>query len=226
MFIGHLGVALAAKRVTPGVSLALLLVAAQLADVLWPMFVALGIEHVRIDPGNTAVTPLDFVSYPYSHSLVLLVMWGAALGAAYHAVARDRAAFLILAALVVSHWVLDFVTHRPDMPIYPGGAKYGLSLWNSVPATIAVELPLFAAGLWVYVRATKARDTIGHWAFISLAVFLVLMYFVNLVSPPPPSVTALWIAAIAGAAILTLWAGWADAHREQRAESRGKRAES
>jgi len=214
MFIGHLALGFAAKRALPTISLAVLFVAVQLADVLWPIFVAAGIEHVRIDPGNTAVTPLDFVSYPYSHSLVFLVIWGIAFGALYHFAGRDRSALLILAALVVSHWVLDFVTHRPDMPIYPGSAKYGLGLWNSKIATVAIEVPMFAGGLWSYMRTTKARDAIGRWAFGGLAVFLVIAYVANLAGPPPPSVTALWITAIVGAAILTLWSWWADRHRE------------
>jgi Lon protease-like protein len=213
MFLGHLALGFAAKRVVPTVSLAVLFVAVQLADMLWPLFLAAGIEQVRIDPGNTAVTPLDFVSYPYSHSLVFLIIWGAAFGVLYRLAGRGRTAFLTLAALVVSHWVLDFVTHRPDMPIYPGSARYGLGLWNSKLATIAVELPMFVAGLWVYMQTTKARDAIGRWAFGSLAVFLVFAYFGNLYGPPPPSVTGLWIFAFIGAAILTLWSWWADKHR-------------
>ena len=213
MFLGHLALGFAAKRVLPTASLAVLFVAVQLADMLWPIFLAAGLEQVRIDPGNTAVTPLDFVSYPYSHSLAFLIIWGGAFGALYQLAGRGRAAFLTLAALVVSHWVLDVVTHRPDMPIYPGGARYGLGLWNSKLATIAVELPMFVAGLWVYMKTTKARDAIGRWALVSLAVFLIVAYFGNLYGPPPPSVTALWIFAFTGAAILTLWSWWADKHR-------------
>src|SRR5215813_8438016 len=120
MFIGHFALGLAAKRATPRVSLAVLFAAAQLADVLWPIFVAVGLEQVRIDPGNTLVTPLDFVSYPWSHSLAMLLVWGAAFGWLV-AVGARREAFVVIAALVVSHWVLDYVTHRPDMPLYPGG---------------------------------------------------------------------------------------------------------
>ena len=164
MFLGHLALGLAAKRVTPRVSLAVLFAAAQLADLLWPVLLAVGLEQVRIDPGNTAFTPLDFVSYPYSHSLLLLVVWGITFGWLYRLVTGDGRAFLVIAALVVSHWVLDFVTHRPDMPLYPGGPKLGLGLWNSVPGTMAVELTMYAAGLWVYFRATRARDrpAAGH----------------------------------------------------------------
>jgi hypothetical protein len=133
MFVGHFGVALAAKRLAPRASLAVLILAAQLADVMWPVLVALGIEQVRINPGNTAFTPLDFVAYPYSHSLLLLVVWGLVLGVLTRAHVGGRAAIPLIAGVVVSHWVLDWITHRPDMPLFPGGPRLGLGLWNSVP---------------------------------------------------------------------------------------------
>lgn len=214
MFIGHIAVAFAAKRVTPRVSLAMLLIAAQWADMLWPVLVAVGVEQVRIDPGNTAFTPLDFVSYPYSHSLMTLVIWGVLIGSAYRGIAGGRRTFWMLAALVVSHWVLDYVTHRPDMPLYPGSRKFGLGLWNSIPATIAIETAMYAGGLWIYARSTRARDAIGRWAFLSLASLLMVIYAANLLSPPPPSLDAIWMAAIVGAFVLTLWAWWADRHRD------------
>jgi hypothetical protein len=213
MFLGHLAVGLAAKRVAPRLSLAVLLVAAQFADVLWPIFVAAGIESVRIDPGNTAVTPLDFVSYPYSHSLLFLVAWGVAMGWLWRRMTGNPRLVFILAALVVSHWILDLATHRPDMPLYPGGPRLGLGLWNSVPGTMIVELAMYGAGIWIYMRATKARDRVGRWAFAVLAAFLVVVYVANIFGPPPPSVTAIWMGALIGAAVLTAWAWWADRHR-------------
>jgi membrane-bound metal-dependent hydrolase YbcI (DUF457 family) len=212
MFIGHFGLGLAAKRTAPGVSLAVLFAAAQLADILWPIFLAIGLEQVRIDPGNTAFTPFDFVSYPYSHSLAMLIVWGLLFG--WIAAPRRRPVFAILFALVVSHWVLDYVTHRPDMPLYPGGPKVGLGLWNSVPATLAVEVPLFLAGLWIYLRATRPRDAVGRWSFGILAATLLLIYLSNLIGPPPSSVTLLWIVGIAGGVIFLAWAWWADRHRD------------
>ena len=214
MFIGHIALALAAKRATPRVSLGTLLLAAQWADVLWPVFLALGLEQVRIQPGNTAFTPLDFISYPYSHSLVALIGWGVLFGFVYRAVAGGRHTVWLLAALVVSHWVLDFVTHRPDMPLYPGSAKIGLGLWNSLPATMVIEGALYVIGLTIYLRSTRARDRIGRWGFFSLAAILVVIYLASAFGPPPPTLQALWVTALIGAAILTLWAWWADRHRE------------
>jgi hypothetical protein len=211
MFIGHFGLGFAAKRATPHVSLAALFLAAQLADVLWPFLVAAGVEQVRIDPGNTAVTPLDFVSYPWSHSLLTLCVWGALLGWIFKN--TDRRAFAVIAALVVSHWVLDFVTHVPDMPLYPGGPEVGLGLWRSMPLTAAVELPLYLAGVWIYARATRARGAKGRWGFASLWIGLLLLHVANLAGPPPPSITAIWAGGIAGFVVIMAWSWWADRHR-------------
>jgi hypothetical protein len=217
MFIGHFALGFAAKPVVPRVSLAPLLVAALFADVIWPVLVLGGFEQVRIAPGNTVFTPLEFVSYPWSHSLLMLVAWGVCVGAAYRGIFGGRRTFVVLAALVVSHWVLDWITHAPDMPLYPGGPKFGLALWNSVPGTIAVESLLFAAGVYVYARATKATDAIGRWGFVSLASTLALAYLADaLVGAPPPSVTAICIVALAMTAIFASWAWWADRHREVR----------
>jgi membrane-bound metal-dependent hydrolase YbcI (DUF457 family) len=212
MFIGHFALGFAAKRAAPRLSLAALFAAAQLADVIWPFLLAAGVEQVRIVPGITAFTPLDFVSYPYSHSLLALALWGLLGGGICAVIVRDRRVMVVVAALVVSHWVLDWVTHRPDLPLYPGSAKVGLGLWNSVPATIAVETVMFVVGVWMYAHATRARDVIGRRAFAAFVGFLLAAYAANL-GPPPPSITALVIAAIAGAAVIIVWAWWFDRHR-------------
>ena len=211
MFIGHFALGFAAKRWTPRVSLAALFCAAQFADLLWPVLVALGIEQVRIDPGNTASTPLDFVSYPYSHSLAALVLWGAIFGWICRRVAPGKFVFGVTFALVVSHWFLDVLVHRPDMPLYPGGPKFGFGLWNYVTPEKALEIVMYLIGLWIYVHATRPRDGIGRWAFWSLAVFLLVGYLAS--SAPPPSVTALWVVALALGGLTMAWTWWADKHR-------------
>jgi len=214
MFIGHFALGLAAKRAAPQVPLVLLFIAAQLADLLWPIFLLAGIEQVRIDPGNTAFTPLDFVSYPYSHSLVALCLWGAAFGGVYAAVRRVRVfTALVLGLLVVSHWVLDFVTHRRDMPLtLHGPERVGLGLWFSVPGTLAVESLVFGVGLALYLRATAARDRIGSYGLWSLVAFLLVVYLASSFGPPPPSATAVaWSAQAMW--LLVVWGYWVDNHR-------------
>src|SRR5215467_11373460 len=191
MFVGHFALGFAGKRAAPNLPLALLFVACQLADILWPVFVAAGLESVRIAPGITAFTPLDFVSYPYSHSLAALTLWGALLGSACWLYGVSGRGSLLVAGLVVSHWLLDFISHRPDMPVYPGSALLGLGLWNSVPATLLVELLLFGAGVWLYASSTRSRDSIGRWSF----------------------------AGIVGALVLLVWSWWADRHRVSRSAS-------
>jgi hypothetical protein len=214
MFIGHFGLAFAVKRAAPKASLGTLFVAAQLADLLWPTFLLLHAEHVEIAPGITRVTPLDFVSYPYSHSLVALAVWGAIFAGGYALLRRNGwAAPLTLFALVLSHWVLDVVSHRPDMPVtLTGPTRLGLGLWRSLPATLAVELSLLALGVWFYCRVTAPRDRVGTYALGALVGFLLLAYFANVFGPPPPSARAIAWAGEAGW-LLTLWPVWIDRHR-------------
>lgn len=213
MFLGHFGLAFAAKKAAPKTSLGTLVLAAQFADLLWPILLLLGVEQVRIIPGLLAASPFDFTSYPVSHSLVAQLGWGALLGFTYFAVRRDGRSALMVGCLVPTHWVLDFIAHRPDMPIYPGGPKYGLGMWNSIPLTISVEYVLFAASIALYVSATRAKDSAGKWAFWSLVGLLGVLYPASLFGPPPPSAQALACSAIA--IWLTVpWAAWADRHRQ------------
>ena len=216
MFIGHFAVGFALKRVAPRTSLGVLTAAAQTLDLLWPFFLLLGWERVRIDPGNTAFTPLAFDSYPISHSLVMAIVWGALFAAAYFVRTRLRTAAIWIAIAVVSHWVLDWITHRPDMPIAPwSDVKVGLGLWNSVPATIIVESAMFAAGVWIYARATNARDRMGRVNFWVYVIALPAMYVANVLGPPPPDPHALALFAL-GLWLLPLWAEWVDRHRSIR----------
>lgn len=215
MFIGHVAVALAAKKAAPKVSLGTLVVAACFLDVVWPVLVLLGVERFRIVPGFTAVNPFDFAHYPWSHSLLMTLVWSLLFALAYLGVKGDRAGALWVGIAVASHWVLDFVSHRPDMPLYPGGSeRLGLGLWQSLPATFMVEGLMFASGIALYARATDSRDrtgTIALWAFIAL---LVALYVPGPWSPPPPSENAVAIVGILAIAILGPWAYWIDRHRE------------
>jgi hypothetical protein len=214
MFIGHFAVAFAAKRAEPSASLGTYVAAAQLCDVLWPFFLLAGLEHVSIDPGNTAFTPLRFDSYPISHSLLTVIGWGLLFGAAHWAWKRRPRAAALMAALVVSHWVLDVATHRPDMPLLPGGAeKVGLGLWNSVAGTLVIEGAMFAAAVWLYLSGTRARDAAGRYGLGALVTFLVVVYLAGAFGPPPPSAHAVAVAT-APLVLLALWAAWVDRHRD------------
>jgi membrane-bound metal-dependent hydrolase YbcI (DUF457 family) len=217
MFLGHFGLGFGAKKVAPAVSLGTFFVAAQFADLLWPTLVLLGIEHVVVQPGATVVTPLNFISYPYSHSLLGLALWGAIFGAVYLVLGRVRPPVaLLLAMLVLSHWLLDYITHRPDMPLtFHGADRLGLGLWNSTVGTLTAEFAIFAVGVALYAQATRPRDRVGSFGLWSLVVFFVVVYLASVFGPPPPSAAAVaWSAQAMW--LIVVWAYWVDGHRLRR----------
>jgi membrane-bound metal-dependent hydrolase YbcI (DUF457 family) len=213
MFLGHFAVGLAGKKLAPKVSLGTLFLAIQFMDLLWPILVLIGIEHVRVDPGNTAFTPLDFYDYPFSHSLFVVLLWSALFGLVYYLARRALLGSLVLGAGVFSHWLLDFITHRPDLPLAPGSQTYfGLGLWNSIPAAMLVEGLLFLTGVIVYTRITTPRNRTGTWSFWVLVIFLTVIWAANIFSPPPPSGKA--VASLALLVWLFIpWGYWIDRHR-------------
>lgn len=192
MFIGHFSLSFAAKKIAPKPSLGTYFIATQFSDLLWPPLLLLGVEKVEIDPGNTAFTPLNFISYPFSHSLLTSVLWAVLFSAVYYFVKKEKRGTLILFFAVLSHWILDVFTHRPDMPLTPGETTFlGFGLWNSVTSTIIVEGLLFAGCVALYARSTKAKTKKGTFALWGLVGFLVLIYVMNLLGPPPPNATAI-----------------------------------
>lgn len=216
IFLGHYGVAFAAKRAAPRTSLGALTFASEFLDELWPILLLLGAESVRIVPGLMTTSPLDFVHYPWSHSLLAAVVWGLLVGGMYGALRRSRRGALVVGALVVSHWFLDVPVHRPDLPLWPGsGVRVGLGLWNSLALTLILELGLFGLGLVVYARATRARDRVGSWGLWSMAALLALIYLSSLWGPPPPGEQALAYTTL-GLWLFVPWSWWVDRHRELR----------
>jgi hypothetical protein len=143
----------------------------------------------------------------------MALRWALGLGLVYFLVRRYVRGAWVLGALVVSHWVLDFIVHRPDLPLWPGGPKVGLGLWNSWPASISAEVLLFGAGLWLYFNATRARDHVGSWAIWSLVALLFLGWLAALLGHPPSDAHQLALDALV-IWITVPWAAWADAHRE------------
>jgi membrane-bound metal-dependent hydrolase YbcI (DUF457 family) len=189
-----------------------------LLDLVWPLFVLAGLEVVRVAPGATAFTPLDFVHYPWTHSLLAAAGWAALVAAVGYALRRDGRAALVLGAAVVSHWVLDLVAHRPDLPLVPGGARHGLGLWNSVPATVGVEAALFLGAVYVYAAFTRPLDRTGAvalWAFVGFAGAVCAA---SALGPPPPDGRAVAWAGLAQWLWIP-WGAWIDRHRVPRADA-------
>ena len=218
MFIGHFGVAFAAKRAAPTVSLGTWFVACELVDFIWPLFLLLGIETVSIAPGVTAFTPLDFTHYPWTHSLLMCAVWAVAVAAVYWLVRRNFVAATIVGVVVLSHWFLDAIAHRPDLPLAPGSdVKVGFGLWNSVAGTLITEIALFVVGFALYAGGSRARDRIGRYGLWTLFVLLVVAYVSAAFGPVPPSVAAIAWAGLAGGLVFGALGYWIDAHRMMKA---------
>jgi membrane-bound metal-dependent hydrolase YbcI (DUF457 family) len=216
VFIGHDAVAFAGKKIAPRTSLGTLIAAASALDLIWPILVIAGVERFEIRPGVTAFSPFDFTYYPWSHSLVMSIVWSILFGAIYFAFTRYGRGALVVGVLVFSHWPLDFIVHRPDLPLWPRGPKVGLGLWNSVPGTLIVESLIYIAGVSVYLRTTRPRDRMGSVLAWGLIIFLAVMYVVSMKPPSPdtPIKTIAWGAQAVW--LLVAWGWWADRHREAR----------
>jgi len=220
MFIGHFAVGFAAKKFAPRTSLALLLAAPLFLDILWPIFLALGWEHFRVVPGITRYNAFDLYDFPWSHSLLMSVAWATMFSLIYYGVSHYRPGALAIWIGVVSHWIFDWITHIPDMPLYPGGGpRLGLSLWNHVAATIAVEIAMLFAGVWIYASATRARDRIGQYAFLAYVLALLALFISDRFDTSAPTVSAIAWGGLIAEAVLLVWPWWFDRHRDARASA-------
>jgi len=211
MLVGHVAVGLAAKRVTPRVSVGTLVLAAVLPDLLWCVFLLAGIEHVEIRPGRGAVNYLEASDIAFSHSLLMDAVWGALLAAAYFGVRRYARGGWMLFAAVMSHWLLDFVSHRPDMALAPGVHQYfGLGLWNSVWATIVAEGGIWVAAIVIYLRTTRAKGRAGIYWFWVGVVFMTYAWASNIAGPPPPNAKLMAFSSLFFFWVVVTWAYWMD----------------
>jgi len=185
MFVGHYGVSFAAKKAEPSIPLWVFFIAVQLLDVLWAPFVLLGIENVRIVPGITASNPLDLYYMPYTHSLLAAIGWSVAAFLVYRLAVRNAPSrtAAIVGVAVFSHWVLDFLVHRPDLPLYDNTAKVGLGLWNLPAIAFGLEAALLFGGMLLYFRLGTARRT----AMLVFGMIMLAIQAYVFFGPPPSS---------------------------------------
>lgn len=212
MFIGHYAVAFAAKKASPRTSLGWLVAAVSFLDLLWPLLLLTGAEQVAARPGGRAFLALEFTAYPWSHSLAFALLWSLLLGGLYGAWKREGRGALVIGLGVLSHWVLDWITHVPDLPVWPYGPVAGLSLWTSTAATLVVEGAMFAVGLALYLRLTRPRNATGRWALAGFVALLLVAYLGSTFGPPPPSMKAVaWTTLLCW--LFPFWAAWIDRNR-------------
>lgn len=206
MFVGHNGPAYVANVAKRSIPLWVVFIAVQLVDVGWAIFVLLGVEKVRIVPGITATNPLDLYYMPYTHSFVGSVIWSIGAALAYYLLrARDgRVAAAIVGAAVFSHWVLDLIVHRPDLPMYDDTLKVGLGLWNYPIPAFLLELALLFGGIYLYLRTTRAVTAAGRYGMVTFGVAMAIIQSIVFFGPPPVSDKA---AAITALALYAIFAG-------------------
>lgn len=213
MFLGHFAVGFAGKKINAKPSLGTYFLAAQLLDLLWPSFLLLGIENVKItnDPANPI--PLSFTDYPVSHSLLTVLGWSLLFGVVYYLLKKNGKAALVLGFFVLSHWLLDLLVHIPDLPLYPGDSPHvGLGLWKWKYVELIIEVLMYVIGVALYLKATKAKSKAGTIITWSLIVFMFLIHLANIFGPPPPDVkTIAWAGQLQW--LFVLWAYWADSRR-------------
>jgi len=216
MFLGHYAVGFASKKFAPRTSLGALIAAPILLDLLWPIFLLMGLESVSVEAAGNPFLRLHFDSYPLSHGLVAVIGWATLFASIYFGLVRYLTGAIVIWIGVVSHWLLDYIVHRPDLPLSVSSNRLlGLGLWNYRWQTIAVELLLLILGVWIYVRETRAKDKIGGYGFAAFIGLLLVAYAGAAFGPPPSSVKKL--------AVVTLFtwllipcAWWFDNHREPR----------
>jgi hypothetical protein len=213
MFIGHYALGFAGKKINKAPSLGTMFIAVQWLDLVWPVLVLMGIEKVNIEPGNTAFTPLNFVSYPWSHSMLMAIVWGVLFAIIYYTITKNRNASLLLLFLVISHWILDWISHRPDLQLTPfSEMRVGLGLWNHKWATLIIETGMFIMAILLYLRVTKAKNKTGIWSLWGLILFLLIIYLMSVFGPPPEKVSQIAWTDMAQW-LLVAWGYWADRNR-------------
>ncbi len=214
MYIGHYAIALGSKKISPKASLGTLFFAAMIIDLIMSFLMLLDIEHVRISPGFTVMVPLDLFDYPISHSLATSIMWSIIFAGIYYFIRRSMRSAVVIGSIVFSHWILDFITHTADLPLFPGSdIKVGLGIWNNAILSVSIEGLLFAVGIFIYLRSTKTKDKTGIIVFWSLMTFLLISWIASMFSPPPPSAMALAIGNQVQWLVIII-AFWIDRHRD------------
>jgi hypothetical protein len=209
MLVGHFALGLAAKRIEPKISLGTFMLAAMVADFLWCVFMIAGIEHIEIKPGLGAANSIIADRIAFSHSLITNTIWAALFASAYYLKRRNRRGAFVLFFVVISHWVLDFIAHNPDMPLAPGVQKYfGLGLWTSIPLTIVIEGGFWLLALILYIRVTQSKSRLGIYGFWGVVGFLTLAWYKNIAGPPPSNPAAMGISSLIFFSLIVGWSYW------------------
>ena len=218
MFVGHYGPSFAAKAAKTSIPLWVLFIAVQLLDVFWGIFVLLGIEKVRIIPGITATNPLDLYYMPYTHSLLGAMLWSAGAAIAYYLFrkADGLTAAALVGVAVFSHWVLDWLVHRPDLPLYDNSLKVGLGLWDYPAYAFLLEIAVLFSGMYLYMKATTRVAPGGTFGFVIFGFIMLAIQAYVFFGPPPVSDKAAAMTALVSYFVFAGTSFWLERKRAPR----------
>ena len=220
MFVGHYGVAFAARGAEKRLHLWVYFLAVQWVDLVWTVLVFCGVERVHVQPGVNPSGPLVFDYYPYTHSLAAGMAWGAIAFMGYRVLTRMQgsqrvAAFLGLA--VLSHWFLDLLVHQPDLPVYDENWKVGLGLWNHPVIELTVEFALLAAGLVYYFKKSPELSKARRIAVVVLCLGMIAIQLAGDFGPPPESVRVMAVSGFVLYLVFALAAYFVEARARSKA---------
>lgn len=201
MGVGHAAVAIGAAKVAPRVNAGWLLFAAFLADFLLGIFALAGLEQTHVPPDYASRHYLTF-TFPYSHGLVPLILWGALFGFLVSRVQHDdrRRVFLLVGALVLSHFLLDGLVHVAGLPVLgENSPKLGLGLWRHLPLELALESVMSLIAVVLFLKtAGVATSASSRWGIPIFLVLLAAITWTQLWAKEPPIPSQLiptWIVA-------------------------------
>jgi hypothetical protein len=214
MFIGHYAPA-AFGAGKGNIKLWHAFIAVQFVDIIWSVLILMDIEHLRIVPHFTKANHFDLYHMPYTHSLLMSIVWGILAGCGYKLLVKSatKSSALLIAALVLSHWFLDILVHVPDMTLWFGSTKYGFGVWNIFPFAFFLEIGLFALGMFYYLKNTKAKGRAGQiWPIVFIGLLVAVQYIGNF-GPPPASPDEMAISALFAYGAIALGAFFVDKTR-------------
>jgi len=218
VFVGHYGVAFLVKRFEKQIPLWQLFLAVQFVDVLWCVFILLGVEKARITQDYRGSLPLDLSYMPFTHSLIAAIVWSIVAYLAYRSFASKTGpsahrASVLVALAVLSHWVGDLIVHRPDLPLYDDAHKMGLALWNYPLAALALETGIYFGGMWLYLRAMSATTFMGKHGMVILGFAILAIQVTVFWWPVLPSAKVAAVVFLAGYLQFATVANWLEKKR-------------
>lgn len=210
MFMGHYSAAFLAKRLAPEIPLPAYFITCQIIDICWGVFVLLGIEKMRLVPNITASNSLDLYFMPFSHGIPAALMWSILAALVFWCCAkaspqRTRTA-LVIGVVVGSHWILDYVVHRPDLPVWYDGLKVGFGLWDYRLPALLLELAILWGALWFSLQAVAGEN---RRRYVILGLVMSVVQILSLMLPTSNNVNIVVVQLLTsylGVTVLSYWA--------------------